>query len=60
MPPDPFVQWDPSIRGIQALLKPPVKKDGKTVPSSFQRTNHRRSCGFTRGAEQFREGDDEK
>ena len=51
---------DPSIRGIQALLKSPVKKDGKTDPSSIQRTNHRRSRGFTRGAEQFREGGDEK
>ena len=50
---------DPSIRGIQALLKSPVKKDGKTDPSSIQRTNHRRSRGFTRGAEQFREGGDE-
>ena len=51
---------DPSIRGIQALLKSPVKKEGKTDPSSSQRTNPRRSRGFTRGAEQFREGGDEK
>src|SRR5699024_8932976 len=45
---------DPSIRGIQALLKSPVKKDGEINPSSIQRTNHRRSHGFTHGAEQFR------
>ena len=50
----------PSIRGIQALLKTPVKKDGKTDPPSTQRANRHRSRGFTRGAEQFREGGDEK
>ena len=60
MPSNPLFSGDPSIRGIQALLKSPVKKDGKTDPSSIQRTNHRRSRGFTRGAEQFREGGDEK
>ena len=50
----------PSIRGLQALLKTPVKKDGKTDPPSTQRANRHRSRGFTRGAEQFREGGDEK
>ena len=51
---------DPSIRGIHALLKSPAKKDRKIDPPSTQRTNHHRSRGFTRGAEQFREGGDEK
>ena len=50
----------PSIRGIQALLKSPVKRDGKTDSPSTQRPNRHRSRGFTRGAEQFREGGDEK
>lgn len=50
----------PSIRGIQALLKSPAKKDGKTDQPSTPRANHHRSRGFTRGAQQFREGGDEK
>ena len=60
MPTDPSVQRSPSIRGIQALLKTPVKKDGKTDPPSSQRVNRHRSRDFTRGAVQFREGGDEK
>lgn len=50
---------DPSIRGIYALLKSPVKKAGNTIPD-MPKINHHRSRGFTRGAEQFREGGDEK
>ena len=51
---------DPSIRGIHALLKSPIKKDGKATPLSTKKTNYHRSRGFTRGAEQFREGGDGK
>ena len=51
---------DPSIRGIHALLKSPIKNDGKAIPLSTKKTNYHRSHGFTRGAEQFREGGDGK
>lgn len=50
---------DPSIRGIYALLKSPVKKAGNTIPD-MPKINHHRSRGFTRGAEQFWEGGDGK
>ena len=50
---------DPSVRGIQALLKSPLKKNGE-AGSSTPKMNKHGSRGITRGAEQFREGGDGK
>lgn len=50
---------EPSVRGIQALLKSPLKKNGEAEPSA-PKINKHGSRGITRGAEQFREGGDEK
>lgn len=43
---------DPSLKGILALLKSPLRKDHQSIP----KPTVRRSRGITRGADQFREG----
>ena len=60
MPPDSHVQWRSFHPWDSCTAEIPGKKDRKIDPPSTQRTNHHRSRGFTRGAEQFREGGDEK
>ena len=52
---------DPKLSYVPGFIREEsVKKYGKTDPPSTQRGNRHRSRGFTRGAEQFREGGDEK
>jgi len=50
---------EPSIRGITALLKSPLTGNASTDPSAPSKRSHR-SRGITRGADQFRKGDDEQ
>lgn len=50
----------PSIRGISILLKSPVTARVAPAATSPTLKTYRRSGGFTRGAEQFREGGDEQ
>lgn len=50
----------PSIRGISILLKSPVTARVAPATTSPTLRTYRRSGGFTRGAEQFREGGDEQ